>query len=102
MALGLPRDASMNMHTAADRLPQGSVTSTSLLRWVFRKGDKFITCELERGTTASSYGVCIVPHWDVASAIVEKTGMPIRAFCRHAEVARRLRAAGWSVIHRSA
>jgi len=72
-----------------------------LLRWTFRKGTKSITCQLENHPRDSSYDVCVVPHWDVSSAIVEVAQEPIGAFRRHADIARRLRAAGWSLSRRA-
>jgi len=75
--------------------------AASVLRWVFQKGDKSLTCLLQRSGADSSYDICVVPHWDVTSAVVEETETPIRAFCRHAEIALALRTAGWSVVERS-
>ena len=72
-----------------------------LLRWTFRKGTRSITCQLDNDPRDSSYDVCVVPHWDVSSAVVEVEQEPIRAFRRHADIARRLRAAGWSLSRRA-
>ena len=66
-----------------------------LLRWTFSKGTRSITCQLDNDPRHSSYDVCVVPHWDVSSAVVEVAQEPIGAFRRHADIARRLRAAGW-------
>jgi hypothetical protein len=81
--------------------PVMPLQTASVLRWVFRKRDRSLTCLLQRSGAESSYDIYVVPHWDVASAVVEQTDTPIRAFCRHAEIALALRAAGWSVIERS-
>ena len=72
-----------------------------LLRWTFRKGGKAITCQLDSHPRDSSYDVCVVPHWDVSSSVVEVAQEPIGAFRRHADIARRLRAAGWSLSRRT-
>ena len=72
-----------------------------LLRWTFSKGTRSITCQLENDPRAESYDICVVPHWDVSSAIVEAAHEPIGAFRRHADIARRLRAAGWSLDRRA-
>jgi hypothetical protein len=72
-----------------------------LLRWTFRKGTKSITCQLDNDPRDSSYDVCVIPHWDVSSAVVEVAQEPIGAFRRHADIARRLRAAGWSLSRRA-
>ena len=89
----------MNLHASA-LVPNDSSEPAGVLRWIFRKGDQSLTCLLQR-SAASSYDVGIVPHWDVSSAVIEKTPTSIRAFCRHAEIAMRLRAAGWLVVARS-
>lgn len=75
--------------------------SVCLLRWTFQKNGKAITCQVDGNESASSYDVCVVPHWDVASAVVEKVQTPVGAFQRHAEITMRLRDAGWSVARRS-
>ena len=72
-----------------------------LLRWTFSKGTRSITCQLDNDPRDSSYDVCVVPHWDVSSAVVEVAQEPIGAFRRHADIARRLRAAGWSLSRRA-
>ena len=88
----------MNLHASA-LVPNGS-SEPAGVRWIFRKGDQSLTCLLQR-SAASSFDVGIVPHWDVSSAVIEKTETSIDAFCRHAEIAMRLRSAGWSVVARS-
>ena len=56
-----------------------------------------ITCQLDvRGTR--DYEVCIVPHWDPSSAVIEWYDAAAPALSRCAEVARYLRANGWIVI----
>jgi len=50
---------------------------------------------------ASSYDVCVVPHWNVSAAVVETVETPGRALLRHAEIARHLRETGWLVVDRS-
>lgn len=76
--------------------------SICLLRWTFRKGRQSITCQLEANRLASWYNVCVVPHWDVSSSVVERARGQIDAFRRHAEIAICLRAAGWSLARPSA
>ena len=78
-----------------------SSESVCLLRWTFQKDDKSITCQIEGNQAAASYDVSVVPHWDVASAVVEEAETPFGAFQRHAEISMRLREAGWSVARRS-
>lgn len=68
-----------------------------MLRWILQRDTNAITCQLDvRGTR--SYEVCVVPHWDPSSAVIERYDAPTPALLRHAEVARRLRENGWMVI----
>jgi hypothetical protein len=56
-----------------------------------------ITCQL---VTRSdwSYELCVVPHWDPSSAVIERFRKATPALVRHTEVARRLRENGWIVV----
>jgi hypothetical protein len=66
-------------------------------RWILEKDATAITCQLDaRGTRC--YEVCVLPHWDPSSAILERFDAPAPALLRQAEVSRRLRANGWIVI----
>ena len=72
-----------------------------MLRWVFRRDTDAITCELDaRGR--HSYDVCVVPHWNVSSAVIEHYDTPAAALLRHAEIARRLRDHGWMLADHAA
>ena len=85
----------MALTPAAHRIQQ----SDSVLRWTFQRDANAITCELDaRGHR--SYDVCVVPHWDVSSSVVEHFEGPSVALLRHAEIARRLRAGGWVLTDR--
>ena len=53
-----------------------------------------MTCEV-RVNGRRSYDVCIVPHWDVSSSVVEKHDHPASALRRHAEIAWDFRRSGW-------
>lgn len=44
-----------------------------------------------------SYDVCVVPHWDVSSSVVEPFAHPVAALRRHAEIACNFQQAGFSV-----
>jgi hypothetical protein len=70
-----------------------------MLRWIFRRHTEMLTCEVD-ATAGDRWDVCVVPHWNVAGAVIERFDAPISALERHAEIARRLREAGWSVIDR--
>ena len=69
-----------------------------LLRWVFRRGEQALTCQLERGAGSSAFYVALVPHWDVKSAVIETFNTGVTAFERHAAIAAHLRSNGWTVI----
>jgi hypothetical protein len=73
------------------------VESTALVRWVFLRGSKVLTCEV-RASGERSYDVCVVPHWDVSSSIVEAYDRPMNALTRHAELAHGFRQAGWTQV----
>jgi len=68
--------------------------SVRVLRWVFRRHEAAITCEID-AVSDHVFDVCIVPHWDVSASTVERFDAAHRAFERHAEVAQRLRESGW-------
>ena len=58
-----------------------------------RKG-RMLTCEISINGS-QSYDVCVVPHWDISSSVVEAYDRPAAALGRHAEIAWYLREAGW-------
>jgi hypothetical protein len=66
-----------------------------MLRGVFHRGTAALTCEID-AADRHHFDVCVVPHWDVASSLIEHFDDPISAFERHADIARRLREAGWT------
>jgi hypothetical protein len=69
-----------------------------LLRWVFQRDNRVLTCQLDReGRRASSYTLSLVPHWDVRQAATETFDAGISAFRRHATVADQLRGEGWTL-----
>ena len=71
-----------------------------IVRWVFLKDSKAFTCDV-RSNGGDSYDVCIVPHWDVSVALVERYDRPTSALHRHAEIARHFRKAGWLLVRQS-
>jgi len=68
---------------------------TCLLRWVFHRGADSLTCAIETAASRTSYDVCILPHWNLEVASVEPFPAAKNAMRRHAEIASRLRQAGW-------
>jgi len=70
-----------------------------MLRWIFTRNHAALTCEVD-ANPAGGYEVCVVPHWNVASAAIERFDAAATAMERHAELARHLRATGWHVARR--
>ena len=68
-----------------------------ILRWELQHDVRAITCRLD-GRANCGYEVCVLPHWDPASAVIECVDAPMPALLRHAQVAARLREHGWIVI----
>ncbi len=75
--------------------------SASVLRWVFLRGSRAMTCEV-RATDRGSFDVCVVPLWDVRGAVIESYDRAATAFRRHAELAAAFRQGGWIVARQSA
>ena len=75
--------------------------ATPILRWTFQRNAATLTCEID---VAADHGfeVCVVPHWDVKSSVIERFDAPMIALERHANIALQLREAGWAVTDRAA
>jgi hypothetical protein len=76
---------------------RGGVPTPPTLHRILRRDTRAITCQLDARSNRS-YELCVVPHWDPSSAVIEQFDAPTPALLRHAEVARRLRENGWMVI----
>ena len=74
-----------------------AVESHSLLRWVFGHGTHALTCAVN-ANGVGAFDVCIMPHWNLSSSIVERCTSAAAAFERHAEISERLRRKGWVVV----
>jgi hypothetical protein len=68
-----------------------------LLRWVFQRGRRVMTCQLDRHECQSAYTLSLVPHWDVRQSVSETFDAGVTAFRRHAALADRLRGEGWTL-----
>ena len=88
---------SINRH----RPTRQSAESEGILRWIFLRGTKTLTCEV-RVSGKQPYDVSVVPHWDVSSSVIETFQRPAGALQRHAELAWYFRQEGWSLIRESA
>jgi hypothetical protein len=71
--------------------------SMHLLRWVFRRGNQLLTCQLDREDRRAAYMLSLVPHWDVRQAVIERFDAGVSAFRRHATIADALRRQGWTL-----
>jgi len=67
-----------------------------MLRWDFLRGHEAVTCEVRVPGTGSS-DVCVVPHSDVSSSVVEPFAQSGAALRRHAEITWYFKQAGFSV-----
>jgi hypothetical protein len=70
-----------------------------MLRWVFTRNHEQLTCEVD-ADAAGGYEVCVVPHWDVSRAAVERFDGALTALERHAELSSYLRQNGWHLQRR--
>ena len=68
-----------------------------LLRWVFQRDNRFLTCQLDREGHQASYTLSLVPHWDVRESVSESFAAGVGAFRRHAAIAEQLRSEGWAL-----
>jgi len=73
------------------------IEPAAILRWIFVRGTNAIICEI-RVNGRHSHDVCVMPHWDLSSSVVERYNRPAHAVSRHADISRRLRDAGWTLI----
>jgi len=68
-----------------------------LLRWVFQRDNRLLTCQLDREGRRASYTLSLVPHWNVTEAVSETYEAGVSAFRRHAAIADQLRRQGWTL-----
>ena len=71
--------------------------SIRLLRWVFQRGNRLLTCQLDRDGRHAAYTLSVVPHWDVRQAVSETFDAGVSAFRRHGALAEELRGQGWTL-----
>jgi hypothetical protein len=100
LALLLPLELDMAAVSLDQSAGERSTEPVGILRWVFVRGAKALTCEV-RTNGRHSHDVCVVPHWDVASSVVERYEGAAGALRRHAEVASYFRQAGWLLLRES-
>lgn len=72
--------------------------SQNVLRWIFRRGNHFMTCQLSRLSNRHRYVLALVPHWDTSHGDSETFDSGLDALQRHASIASSLRESGWKVV----
>ena len=71
-------------------------TNDEMVRWQFRMRNRLMTIGVAR-TGAAGYSVVTIPHFNVREGTVEIYKDLVSALQRHASIASRLRADGWSI-----
>ena len=71
-------------------------TTSDMVRWQFRLRNRLITCRVAK-SGATGFSVVTVPHSNVRRGTVEIYKDLVSALQRHAAIAARLRADGWSI-----
>ena len=71
--------------------------SIRLLRWVFQRDNRLLTCQVDREGHPAAYTLSLVPHWDVKGTVSETYAAGVSAFRRHAAIADQLRRQGWTL-----
>ena len=70
----------------------------NVLRWIFRRGNHVMTCQLSRSSNRHRYVLALVPHWDGSHGDNETFDSGLEALQRHASIASSLRESGWKVV----
>lgn len=71
--------------------------SVQMLCSTFQRQDDAVTCEVDFDTRRSAYEVYVMPPRGSSGVLVERFDRATSALERHAEIASRLRQAGWTV-----
>lgn len=72
--------------------------SRRVLRWIFRRGNHLLTCQLTKVASSGRYILSLVPHWDREHGDSETFESGLGALHRHAVIANTLRDSGWKVV----
>jgi hypothetical protein len=92
-----PRKLAFHLLNSAG-MKKTSSRSHNVLRWIFRRGNHFMTCQLTRLSNRSRYVLALVPHWDASQGDSESFDSGLAALQRHASIASSLRESGWKVV----
>ena len=68
-----------------------------ILRWIFRRGDESVVCELGLTSYSSAYELRVLPCSNPAGATAEQFDDALTAFRRHGTIERSLITQGWSL-----
>jgi hypothetical protein len=91
----------MDTHVFSNNAGRSDARPVNILRWTFHLANQTLACDI-RTTGSQSCAVCVVPFWNPKAATVENFNQPSGALRRHAEIAWRLRGAGWILDRGSA
>jgi hypothetical protein len=67
------------------------------MRWIFRREDETIVCELGLSRDESAYELRVAPPWNVLGTTTELFDDAMSAFQRHGAIERTLVGEGWSL-----
>jgi len=71
--------------------------SVRVMRWIFRREDAIVVCELGLNREESAYEIRVYPPGDPAGVTTEVFDDAVAAFERHGAIERRLVDEGWSL-----
>ena len=69
----------------------------TLIRWELTRGRRRLVCQVDREPDSNAFAVIVMSYRNLRRAYVEHFGAVTAALGRHAMLAARLRADGWSV-----
>jgi hypothetical protein len=87
----------MSICASDRRSPDTPCSSIRTLRWVFRRNDDVVVCELGLTGDDRAYALRIDPPWDATGRTTEVFDDVTSAFQRHEMVERNLVQQGWSL-----
>lgn len=67
---------------------------SSIVKCTFVRRGRVLSCEI-MVNGPRSFDVCVIPHWDVSSSVIEACDAIGDALLRHAELTSEFRDAGW-------
>jgi hypothetical protein len=85
------------MMTATDTYSREETGRISFMRWVFRRGNRVLTCEIMI-SGAHAFDVYVLPSWHRSEPVIERYHRFSEAVQRQAEMARCFRNSGWALV----